>query len=219
MMAHDVQQPLTAIHWHSQIMRRALDNGNLDAIRSSQETIEVATERLDAMIRDLVESARLDVGQLHLEREPIDLADFLSRVTRRLVVGPDAGRVRLEVEAVPPVLGDPRRLERVFGNLISNALKYSDAASEVIFRIAPASGEVVVSVTDRGIGIAPEALPRLFERGFRAAGATTKAEGLGLGLYITSQLVTAHGGRLWVESELGKGSTFFVALPIAPSEE
>jgi two-component system phosphate regulon sensor histidine kinase PhoR len=111
-------------------------------------------------------------------------------------------------------MADPSRLERILTNLISNALKYSPPEAEVVVRAERVDSCLQVSVVDRGIGIAPEDLPHLFERFYRTRG-SRKAEGLGLGLYITRMLVEAHGGRIWAESELGKGSTFSFTLPLA----
>ena len=102
-------------------------------------------------------------------------------------------------------------------NMLSNALKYSDPGTPVCLQAREKDGQVVVTISDQGKGIAPEDLPHLFERFYRAKG-TRKTEGIGLGLYITRVLVEAHGGRLWVESEVGKGSTFFFTLPVAQEE-
>jgi signal transduction histidine kinase len=120
-----------------------------------------------------------------------------------VVLGPD----------LPPIQADPARLERILVNLISNALKYSPPQSEVVVEVAVRPEGLAVSVADRGIGIAPEDLPHVFDRFFRARGAR-RPEGLGLGLYIARFLVELHGGTLAAESQLGGGSTFRVVLPV-----
>jgi signal transduction histidine kinase len=127
----------------------------------------------------------------------------------------DTGRINVEIpEGLPKVSADPDRLERILVNLASNAIKYSSPESDVLIRAESNDAEVIVSIADRGIGVHPEDISHLFERFYRAKGAR-KAEGLGLGLFITRLLVEAHGGRLWVESELGKGSVFYFTLPLA----
>lgn len=118
-------------------------------------------------------------------------------------------------KAYPRVLADPDRLERILTNLLSNALKYSEAESQVVVRLAPSGGEVITSVSDRGYGIAPEELPQLFEKYYRTKTGRESHESLGLGLYITKRLVEAMGGRIWVESQQGAGSTFSFSLPRA----
>ncbi len=113
---------------------------------------------------------------------------------------------------MPPVSADPERLERAIVNLITNALKYSPPDRPVDVAVARRGEEAVISVRDQGPGIPPEEQPYLFQRYYRAK-ASRKTEGLGLGLYITRLVVEAHSGRVWVESEVGQGSTFYVALP------
>ncbi len=136
---------------------------------------------------------------------------------RLLGVGDGQGeRVRIEIdEVLPPVSANPEALERILANLVSNALKYSPADAEVSLGIERQGDEAVVSVRDRGIGIAADDLARLFERYYRAKGTRERSDSLGLGLYITKGLVEAQRGRIWVESEVGKGSTFCFTLPLA----
>jgi signal transduction histidine kinase len=115
---------------------------------------------------------------------------------------------------VPPVLADPARVERVVVNLLSNALKFSPPDAPVIVRLAQTDGRALVSVIDRGVGIPKEQQEHLFERYYRTE-TGQKREGLGWGLYITRLIVEAHGGQVCVESEPGKGSTFYFTLPLA----
>ena len=125
--------------------------------------------------------------------------------------------MRLDLADVPPVDGDPARLGQVLDNLLTNAAKYSPADSEIVLAVRPDDGQVLLSVQDYGAGIAPEYLPRLFDRLFRVPDADAEhAEGFGLGLSIVRDLVAAHGGRVWAESAgLGRGSTCRVSLPVS----
>jgi signal transduction histidine kinase len=119
-------------------------------------------------------------------------------------------------EGVPAVQADPQSLERIVVNLLSNALKYAPPPAPVVVSAVAQDRDVVLSVADGGPGISPEDLPHLFEKYFRASG-TREKEGLGLGLYSTRLLVEAHGGRIWVDSAVGRGTTFHVALSAAPA--
>lgn len=215
LIAHDVCQPLTIARGHAQLLRSALERGDRQRARSSADALDVATRRLEAMIQDLVESARLEAGQLPLDREPVELIAFVSDLLRRLAEVLDVSRVRVEGTAPVVAYADQNRLERIVGNLLSNALKYSDLGTQITVRVDERAGEGLVSVSDRGPGIAPEALPHLFERGFRTPGAARKAEGAGLGLHIVRLLVEAHGGCIGAESTPGQGSTFHFTLPLA----
>jgi len=170
---------------------------------------------MNAMILDLVDSARLEANQLRMEPASVDLRSFVLDLQGRLAGALAMDRVRVQIpEGLPQVSADPNRLERILTNLLSNALKYSEPETEVFVGAERQDGMVRVWVSDSGVGIAEEDIPQLFQRFYRAKSGR-KAEGLGLGLYITRMLVEAHGGKIWVESDLGKGSTFSFTLPLA----
>jgi signal transduction histidine kinase len=176
-------------------------------------TIIANGQRLATMIRDLVEVVRLESGQFQLRRKPIEVQSFVSDLCQRLAETLPTQRLRLSSEArLPFVPADPERLERMLVHLLSNALKYSDASAEVCVHASCADGFVAIAVTDHGIGIPRQELPHVFERRCRSND-SGQQESLGLGLYITSLLVRAHGGRIEVDSELGKGSVFRIHLP------
>jgi len=171
---------------------------------------------MNTMIQDLVDSVRSEAGELRLERQPVDLRSFLDELLKRQATALDTQRIRIEAaDGLPPVSADPNRLERILVNLLSNALKYSPPGSPVTVSLQQQNGEIITSVADRGPGIAPEEIPRLFQRFYRAAAGRRQPEGIGLGLYITRMLVEAHGGRIWVQSTPGVGSVFSFSLPLA----
>lgn len=215
-VSHDLRTPLTVIISQAQIIEKLLARTGQDGkLKRSTDAIVTGGLRMNALIQDLVEMARLESGQFKLEKVPIDLREFLSGLKQRLfdVLGLQRVSVRMPVD-LPGVSADPNRLERILTNLLSNAVKYSPPDTDVWVTARQVDRQVQVTVSDRGPGI-PEADRRhLFERYYRARG-TRKIEGLGLGLYITRILVEAHGGRIWVESEVGKGSSFSFTLPAA----
>ncbi len=215
-VSHDLRTPVTVIQGHAQVLERLLERAGQDGrARRSIDAIIVGARRLNAMIEDLVDSVRLESHQLVLEKQPVDFRAFVVDLLERSETVMDVGRVRTEIpEGLPHVDADPNRLERILMNLLSNSLKYSPPEAEVLVMARRTNGEMTVSVIDRGVGISPEDLPHIFQRFYRARGGR-KAGGLGLGLYITKGLVEAHGGRIWAQSEVGKGSTFSFALPAA----
>lgn len=167
------------------------------------------------MIQDLVDSARLEAGHLQLRKQPVSLGPFLYGLLERATEEVDARRIRVELPPdLSPVLADPARLERIVMSLLSNVLKYSTSQTDVLVRAESTNGVVTISVTDRGEGIAQKDLPHIFER-FHGARSTRAVQRAGLELYLTRMLVEAHGGKIWVKSELGKGSTFCFTLPAA----
>ena len=213
-VSHDLRNPLTIIYGQAQLLVR-LEQGST-RVRQSAETIATSSRRMNAMIQEIVDSARMESGGITLSLGPLDLSTTIADLIRRLDGTLDVRRVRVEdPPELPLVLGDPDRLERVLVNLLSNALKYSDPGTDVRLGLARVSDEIVVRVADEGPGISPEELPRIFERYYRSKSAVGRAEGLGLGLYVARGLVEAHHGRIWAESEVGKGSIFSFSLPLA----
>jgi PAS domain S-box-containing protein len=216
MVSHDLRGPLTAVQGQAQILLKQMERSRLsEAMRRSATAILTNARRMNSMIQDLVDAALVESGQMRLRRVPVELGAAVADLKQRMAGAIETERVRVAIPAgLPPVRADPDRLDRILFNLLSNALKYSPAETEVHVTAERSDGEIVVSVTDRGPGISREDIPHLFERYYRVKG-TRKAEGLGLGLYITRILVEAHGGRIWVQSEVGRGSTFSFTLPVA----
>ena len=215
-VSHDLRNPLAAMQVQAQLLQRLLGQaGRPEQELRIVEGLAGSVRRMNTMIQDLVDAARSESGQLALRREPLDMASFLRSLKERLAPALEMDRIQIEADqGLPRVDADPSRLERIVTNLISNALKYSEPGTPVIVRLNQHDGELITSVTDRGPGIPSEDLPHLFERYFRSTGAAGSREGLGLGLYITKMLVEAHRGRIWVESEPGRGSTFSFSLPL-----
>lgn len=216
LVSHDLRTPLSIISGYAQLVEGHLEKiaANpiiLDGLRAIQRGVK----RMTVMIDDLTEMARVEGGQLQLATKKIVMVDYLQALLLRSATVFDRSRIHLKTTAnLPPVLADEDRLERIMTNLISNALKYSAPDTPVLVLVALRHDEVVVSVIDQGRGIPPHDIPHLFQRFYRAK-SVRKTDGIGLGLYITKQLVEAHGGRLWVKSEVGKGSTFSFVLPRA----
>jgi PAS domain S-box-containing protein len=214
-ISHDLRAPLTVVLGQARMAMRAA--GSASAVNKAAEAIVTSAHRMNSMIQDLVDSSRLESGQLQLNLAPVDLPALIRDLRERMAgaLGGQAERVKVEAaEGLPPVLADRDRLERILTNLVSNALKYSSPESTVEIALTRRDGEVVTSVVDQGQGIPAQELPRLFERFYRAQEAREHGEGLGLGLYITKRLVEAHGGRIRVESQVGTGSTFSFTLPV-----
>jgi signal transduction histidine kinase len=215
LISHDLRNPLTTVLGMAQLLQRTLAGKGLSQEAHLADGMAKSARRMEAMIRDLSESAQLETRQLDLHEEPTDLVGLILDLVDQVVAPADRDRIHIEAgEWVPPVLVDPQRLERAVTNVLANALKYSPSDKPVVIRVAQQDGKALVSVADQGVGIPPEDLPHLFERHFRAKTAAQR-EGLGLGLYITRLIVEAHGGHVSVESQVGQGSTFYFSLPLA----
>ncbi len=215
-ISHDLRAPLTIIKGHAELVRDSLERAGVNGtLQESISAISRSVQRMSSMIRDLVESARLEAGKPRMELHPVSLPDYVANLLERARMLLAVDRITVDIPPdLPAVSADYDRLERILVNLLSNALKYSPEDAPVLMTAKPRKEMVVVSITDQGEGISPEDVPRLFDRFFRTKTALS-TEGIGLGLYITKMLVEAHGGSIWLESTPGKGSTFFFTLPIA----
>jgi signal transduction histidine kinase len=212
--AHDLKTPLTTVVAQAEFLeRRASREPNAPADIAGIRRIVRESKRLTGLVGDLLDATRLEQGKLVGEREPVDLATLAQEVCAH-----DADDETCAVEANAPVVGvyDRRRVEQLFQNLIENAKKYSPERTPIKVKVWQENGEAQIAVEDSGIGIPAADLPRIFERFSRASNVDDRRfHGMGLGLYICRGIVEEHGGRIWVDSEVGKGSTFHVALPIA----
>lgn len=215
-ISHDLRVPLAVIKGHEQVVTSMLEQQGVNGtIQQSLAAIDRSVNHMDGMIQDLVDATRWEGGQLELQREAVNLPRYLDDLLQRVGQSMETRRIQIALPAnLSAVSADYARLERILVNLLSNALKYSDPGMPVRVHAQPRDGEVVIMVSDQGNGIPPEAISHLFERFYRVP-SERKGEGIGLGLYITKILVEAHGGRIWVESEVGKGSTFSFTLPVA----
>ena len=174
------------------------------------------TRRLQRLVLELLDASRAEHGQLIGEQNTVDLTSLAQMVCARHT----SGLHTCEVEAGEPIVGvyDDVRLEQVLDNLVENAVKYSPHGSPVHVRLWRQEQEVLLTVSDSGIGIPDADLPHVFERFYRSANADDRHfPGLGLGLYICRTIVEQHGGRIWVTSDLGQGTTFHIALPYVPA--
>lgn len=215
-IAHDLRAPATIITGQLEVLLELLGPQASDELaQASIDALQRALLRMSQMIDDLTEVANLETGEIPLKRELVSLPSWLPQFLRQHQKVLATERMHLHLpENLPPVLADPHRLERILLNLLVNAQIYSP--SEIPIRISAhqQNSEVEISVVDQGQGIPPEDMPYIFDRFFRSSH-ERKGVGIGLGLYITKALVEAHDGRIWVESELGKGSTFSFTLPTA----
>jgi signal transduction histidine kinase len=214
--SHELRTPLTSMQMAVQL----LAEGSAGPLNEAQQRLVRMTAkdagRLDHLTRDLLDLARLEAGTAVPQRRPVSLAEVVGAALGPLYSQAEARGLGLEVHvagSLPPVSGDLEQLSRVIGNLVSNAVRHTPGGGGVEISAAPRDGEMVVTVRDTGDGIPAEYLPRIFERFTQVPGATTG--GAGLGLPIARKIVEAHGGRIWVESEPGRGTAFYFTLPLA----
>jgi signal transduction histidine kinase len=216
--AHDLKTPITTLLGQAQVLE--LRFAREPALAQHQPAIgRIAREarRLSALVDDLLDASRIEEGKLEVRREPVDVAAVVRQVAER--TRPE--KARIVVDARERLTGsfDRRRIEQLVDNLVDNGVKYSGQDSPVEVRAWREAGWIHITVRDHGIGIPATDVPLVFERFHRAANVDARRyAGIGLGLYICRGIAQEHGGRIWVESTVGRGSTFHVALPDAGEE-
>lgn len=220
-VSHELKTPLTSIRMAVHLLLEE----RVGALTPKQSEILVAarddSDRLHRIIENLLDMGRMRDGRALMNLAPLSPDQLVNDATDRFRAAFQDKGVRLSTslaEELPPVLGDAERLEHVFGNLLANALKYTPAGGQVTLTAESEDGgrAVRITIADTGPGIASEHRPRIFERFFRVPGQASGLGGAGLGLAIAKDIVEAHGGRIWLDSEAGAGTSFAFTLPVAP---
>ena len=216
-ISHELRTPLTSIVAYTETIQQ--DPGMPGHTRQQfLGVIEEEGRRLAELIEGLLEISRLESGAIRILREPVDMAVVVRRVSRTLQPLAEAKNIRLEVEMdelVPELSGDEGKLLSVVTNLVNNAIKFTPEAGEVSVSMHTESEEVVIRVSDTGMGIPKQSLSRVFDPFYRVPSSSERIQGTGLGLAIVARIVALHNGRVSVESELNKGTIFSVHLPLA----
>ncbi len=182
--------------------------------------------RISDLLSRLLQMSRLEAGLLKITKEPLDPNAFVTGTVRRMIPAAEAKSIDLETElpaVSPPIMGDYAHLQQVLMNLLGNAVKFSPPNSKVVVRVEPDrfDGELRLrfSVTDLGPGIPEDELDLVFHKYYRTSDVRDQVDGVGLGLSISKHIVEAHGGIIWVQSQVGQGSTFGFSLPVSREEE
>src|SRR3984957_4073827 len=222
MAAHELRTPLTAIRGYASLLQMHYATNLDDSAKELLTRLIVSTTNLASLIDNLLSVSRIERNDLTIEVKPIDLGiiikDIFSSFKQEALTRRQNFTLNIP-DKLPLVMADPFRIGQVFINLISNAIAYTPDAGNVLITVADRKDHLEISIKDTGEGIPKEALPRLFTKFFRVSGSLEQgSKGTGIGLFITKSIVESHKGKIWAESELGKGSTFTVTLPVVTQE-
>jgi signal transduction histidine kinase len=212
-VTHELRTPLASIIGAGQTLGRRMDVLPPEVARDLIGIVEAQGVRMSKMVEELLRTAEISSRRFSLDLSPVDLTEMIKSVVEAVQLTSDRHRVELEVADPATVDGDRAALERVFTNLVENAIKYSPAGGGVGVRVSCQGSVVLARVTDHGTGIPPDRVAEIFEP-FRRAAPGKFGGGLGLGLFIARSIVESHGGSIEVHSAVGEGSTFSVTLPV-----
>jgi signal transduction histidine kinase len=211
-ISHELRTPLGFIKGYSTTLLRADTTWDEETKQEFLTIIDEEADRLAELIDNILESAKLQSRSVQLNVQPVRLDALIRDVVVRVRTRHKTLEVELYLEPIPSIQGDNVRITQVFDNLFSNAIKYANG-SKITVMVKENNGSLLVTFSDRGPGIPKAYLPYIFERFYRVPGERT-SKGSGLGLYICNQIIMAHHGKIWVESELKKGTTFYIQLPL-----
>jgi len=213
-VSHELRTPLASLRGFAELMLTRVFS--LERQREFLSIIHDESKRLTNLINDFLDLQRIEAGRQEYHFKAIDVLALASETVAVFQANSNGIAIHLVKEPAPPLVhADGDRLRQVLLNLLSNAVKFSPHGGEITLGTRQEGADLVLWIRDQGVGIAPDALPKLFTKFFRADNKETRTiGGTGLGLALVKRIITAHGGQIWVESELGKGSTFFFTLPV-----
>ncbi len=217
-VSHELRTPLATIKGYSTLLLHY--GAKLDEERKLEalESIDEATDRLTQLVDNLLDISRLESGTVKLEKCPTDILALVgSNVAEARLIHPGHAISFTAENPVPLIEVDSKRIRQVINNLIDNAVKYSEKGTAIAIKVTASSNAITISCSDKGIGIPEHEFGAIFERLYRVKQDKMGRPGVGLGLAICKKLIEAHGGQIWVESEVGKGSTFYFTLPAETS--
>ena len=215
-VSHELRTPLASL----KALTETLQEGALEdppAARRFLQRMETEIDNLTQMVHELLELSRIESNRVPLKRRPVNPCEMATPAVERMQMQAERAGLSLRMECIPDlpmVHADPERMTQVLINLIHNAIKFTPPGGEIVVSGLQQENAVIISVHDTGVGIPPEALPRIFER-FYKADRSRSGGGTGLGLSIARHIIEAHGGRIWAESDVNQGSTFYFTLPLA----
>ena len=215
MASHELKTPVTSLKGFTNVLQRRLTQQGDEKTLHYLSRMDSQLDKLAKIINDLLDISKMQAGQLSFHKEPFDLDSLIQETVEDVQAASLSHHLLIEGKTGVQFLGDKDRLEQVFINLLTNAVKYSPKSDKVLIKLSRTQEEAIVCVKDFGIGIDEFYHHKIFERFYQVTDPEERTyPGLGMGLYISNEIVNRHHGRMWVESRKGKGATFYVALPI-----
>jgi PAS domain S-box-containing protein len=212
--SHELKTPLTTIKGYVQVLERLLHPESSDKVKEVVKKTEIQLDRLNRLVAELLDVSRIQSGKLEIHREPFNFTEMVHDAVQGIQSTTSTHRIDVKGTAVDSFCGDESQLTQVVSNLVNNAIKYSPKADLVQVHLSAMGDFLKFSVTDQGLGISKDDQQKVFERFYRADKIQKYFPGMGIGLYISEQIIKQHGGVLWVDSEESKGSTFSFTLPL-----
>ena len=217
--SHELKTPLTTLKAFAGIALMLAEDKCSEAVREYLFKIDQFSNKLNFLINELLDVSRIHAGKLTLNHAEVNTDIFLPEVLDAMQQITQTHKIILEENESATVRMDALRLEQVITNIINNAVKYSPGKEKIIVNSMKRNNEIIISFKDFGIGIPNEKINKIFDRFYRAHEESNKFSGLGIGLFVSSEIIKQHGGKIWVTSDEDQGSTFYLTLPVLSCSE
>ncbi|TKC12525.1 hybrid sensor histidine kinase/response regulator [Pedobacter polaris] len=217
--SHELKTPLTSVKGYVQLLERSINKGDTDTIRKHLGKAQVQLEKLNSLIADLLDISKIESGKLKFNKQDFSLDQLLDNVIEVMHQSNPEFKINKKGYAKCDIYGDEMRIEQVIINFLTNAMKYSPGTDEINLTVNVKDNELYLAVKDSGIGMSPEQQKNVFEKFYRVEETSQRFQGLGIGLYIASEIIKRHGGQIGVNSSYGEGSEFYFIMPTNLSTE
>jgi len=217
--SHELKTPLTSVKGYVQLLARSIDKGDVGTVKKHLHKAQMQLEKLNELIADLLDISKIESGKLKFNKQHFVMDDLLTNIIEVMHQSNPDFTISKTGSVKEPVFADEMRIEQVIINFLTNAIKYSPGTSEVKINVKLEHDQVYVGVRDYGIGIGPEQQKSVFEKFYRVEETSPHFQGLGIGLYISAEIIRRHGGDVGVNSTLGEGSEFYFTIPLHSAAE
>lgn len=211
--SHELKTPLTSVKGYIQLLQRSVDKGDLPTVKKHLQKAQVQLDKLNELIADLLDISKIESGKLKFNKKTFNINTLLDSVIEIMTQSNPEYSIIKEGFCEREVFADEMRIEQVVINFLTNAIKYAPGTSEVKINIKAHGENLYIGVRDYGIGIAPDQQKSVFDKFFRVEETAIHFQGLGIGLYISAEIIQRHGGEIGVKSTLGEGSEFYFIIP------
>lgn len=217
--SHELKTPLTSVKGYVQLLERSIDKGDVQTVKKHLLKAQTQLEKLNNLIADLLDISKIESGKLKFNKQNFFIGDLLKNLVEVMSHSFPDYKIVINGQVKSCIFGDEMRIEQVIINFLTNAIKYSPGTSEVVINVREENERIYLGVRDYGIGIAPEQQKSLFEKFYRVEETALHFQGLGIGLYISAEIIRRHGGTVGVQSTLGEGSEFYFEIPLVSPPE
>jgi len=212
--SHELKTPLTSVKGYIQLLERGLNKGDIDQVKSHLSKAQIQLEKLNGLIADLLDISKIESGKLKFNKQYFDIDPLLENIIEVMHQSNPDFKIVKNGSVNAKIFADEMRIEQVVVNFLTNAIKYSPDTTQAEMKVELRNNELYLGVKDYGVGMKPEQVQLVFEKFYRVEETSHRFQGLGIGLYISSEIIKRHGGQINVNSVYGEGSEFYFTIPI-----